>query len=230
MEKGYRSMFVISHDEGTKSDLANKVLEALEDAYRRVGSDLDYYPSARVPVILYTRKDYRSVTSSPEWSGGLYDGKVRLPIGGATDISPMLRGVHFHEYTHVVVGELTQKNCPTWLNEGLAEYEGRKEFDSTLSSLQTAAKTGKFLPFTDLEKSLLGLNSKDAALAYQQSYSMVRFMIASYGWYKVREILVNLGNGMAFGGAFARAFADFGLEFKDVELDWQASVRKEYGD
>ena len=102
------------------------MLKALERAYNRVGTDLSYYPSVRVPVILYTKKDYRSLTASPEWSGGLYDGKIRLPIGGAAHMTPMLRGVLFHEYTHVVVRELTKGNCPSWLNEGLAEYSGRR--------------------------------------------------------------------------------------------------------
>ena len=59
MGKGYRSMFVISYDEGSMSDLADDVLKALESAYNRVGSDLSHYPSVRIPVILYTRTDYR---------------------------------------------------------------------------------------------------------------------------------------------------------------------------
>lgn len=229
MGKGYRSLFVISYDEGTASDIAQSVLESLETAYNRVGSDLDYYPVARVPVILYTKKDYRSVTLGPEWSGGLYDGKVRLPIGGAQTLTPMLRGVLFHEYTHVVVGDLTKRNCPVWLNEGLAEVEGRKEFDRPLTALEAAAKGGRFLPFPELEKSLLGMNSKDAALAYQQSYSMVRFMISSYGWHKVREVLVNLGNGMSINDAMGATFEDYGLDYQKIVQEWQAATLKEYG-
>lgn len=229
MGKGYRSQFVISYDEGTATDIAQSVLESLETAYNRVGSDLDYYPVARVPVILYTKKDYRSVTLGPEWSGGLYDGKVRLPIGGAHNLSPMLRGVLFHEYTHVVVGELTKRNCPVWLNEGLAEVEGRKEFDRPLTALEAAARSGRLLPFSDLEKSLLAMNTKDAALAYQQSYSMVRFMISSYGWHKVREILVNLGNGMSVNDAIGAAFADYGLDYQKIVQEWQSATLKEYG-
>lgn len=229
MEKGYRSMFVISYDEGTKSDLADEVLKVLESAYNRVGSDFSHFPSVRVPVILYTRKDYRSVTAGPEWSGGLYDGKVRLPIGGAGELTPILRGVLVHEYTHVVVRELTKGNCPTWLNEGLAEVEGRKEYDPPLADLEAAAKTGSFIPFPSLEKSLASLNAKDAQLAYQQSYSIVRFMISAYGWHKVRDILVNLGNGMTVEGAIAKAFEDYGLDYQGIVREWQAEMGKEYG-
>ena len=228
MEKGYSSMFVISYDEGTQSELADAVLDAMEAAYNRVGYDFSYYPETHIPVILYTRKDYRSVTAGPEWSGGLYDGKVRLPIGGAHEITPMLRGVLFHEYTHVVVGELTKGNCPTWLNEGLAEVEGRKEFSPPVAELETAAKTGDFIPFKALEKSLSTLETKKIALAYQQSYSLVSFMISSYGMHKVRDILVNLGAGMGSEAAIAGAFADYRLDFDAILQEWRAHIRKEY--
>ena len=229
MEKGYSGMFLISYDEGTRSDLADVVLDVLETAYNRVGYDLSYYPTARVPVILYTKKDYRSVTAGPEWSGGLYDGKVRLPIGGAGELTPMLRAVLSHEYTHVVVGELTKGNCPTWINEGLAEFEGRKEYNPPMSELVKAAKTGGYISFTTLEKSISALDAKGAALAYQQSYSLVSFMISAYGLHKVRDMLVNLGTGMKSEAAIAGAFADYGLDFRMIVQEWQAYIQKEYG-
>jgi tetratricopeptide (TPR) repeat protein len=229
MERGYSSMFVISYDEGTGSELADTVLDTMEAAYNRIGYDLSHYPVARVPVILYTKRDYRSVTAGPEWSGGLYDGKVRLPIGGALEITPMLRGVLFHEYTHVVVGELTKGNCPTWLNEGLAEVEGRKEFSPPVAELETAAKTGEFIPLKTLEKSLASLDTRKAALAYQQSYSLVSFMISTYGMHKVREILVNLGRGLGSDAAIAGAFNDYRLDVDGILQDWRAHMRKEYG-
>jgi tetratricopeptide (TPR) repeat protein len=229
MERGYSSMFVISYDEGTRSELADTVLDTMETAYNRVGYDMSYYPVTRVPVILYTRRDYRSVTAGPEWSGGLYDGKVRLPIGGALEITPMLRGVLHHEYTHVVVGELTKGNCPTWLNEGLAEFEGRKEFSPPIAELETAAKTGEFIPFKTLEKSLASLDTRKVALAYQQSYSIVSFMISTYGMHKVREILVNLGSGMGSEAAIAGAFSDYRLDFDGIMQEWRAHMLKEYG-
>ena len=33
-----------------------------------------------------------------------------------------MRGIIFHEFTHVLIAELTGGNIPTWLNEGLATY------------------------------------------------------------------------------------------------------------
>lgn len=229
MDKGYSSRFVISYDTEVKSDLADGILETLEDAYNRVGSDLAYFPIARIPVLLYTKKDYRIVTTSPEWSGGLYDGKIRLPIGGASELSPILKGVLFHEYTHVVVNELTNGNCPTWLNEGLAEFEERREFNPPMAELGKAAKQGGFRSFKTLEGSFASLTTKEAALAYQESYAAVNFMISTYGWYKVKDILINLGKGMPIDAAMAKALDDFGLNYGSVEQEWQAYMKREFG-
>ncbi|KAF0218312.1 MAG: TPR repeat-containing [Geobacteraceae bacterium] len=229
MDKGYSSRFVVSYDTEVKSDLADGILATLEDAYNSVGSDLAYFPIARIPVLLYTKKDYRSVTTSPEWSGGLYDGKIRLPIGGASELTPLLKGVLFHEYTHVVVHELTNGNCPTWLNEGLAEFEERKVFNPPMAELGKAAKQKGFLSFKALEGSFASLSVREATLAYQQSYAMVNFMISTYGWYKVKDILVNLGNRMPIETAMAKALEDFSLNYGSVEQEWQEYMKKEFG-
>jgi tetratricopeptide (TPR) repeat protein len=229
MGKGYSSRFVISYDAEVTSHLASDILDTLEDAYNRVGSDLSHFPSARIPVILYTRKDFRTVTAGPDWSGGLYDGKIRLPIGGADDLSQMLKGVLFHEYTHVIVNELTHGNCPTWLNEGLAELEGRKLMNQPMADLGKAAKKGDFIPFTGLEGAFTPLSTQQAALAYQQSYALVNFMVSSYGWYKVKDILLNLGAGMKIDGAMKKGLADFGLDYAGVVQEWKLYMNREFG-
>ena len=128
MGKETSSRFTISYDTSSESRLADEILDVLESAYNRVGADFEHYPETRTPVILYTRQQYRETATAPDWSGGVYDGKIRLPVGGVKKINPRIRGILFHEYTHVVVRELTRGNCPTWLNEGLAVLEERKEF------------------------------------------------------------------------------------------------------
>lgn len=229
MDKGYSSKFQISYDSDVKSAFADLILDTLEDAYNRIGTDLNYFPAARIPVILYTRKDYRAVVAGPDWSGGLYDGKIRLPVGGISGLTPLLKAVLFHEYTHVVVFELTSGNCPTWLNEGLAEIEGRKEYNPPMAELGKAAKSGEYLPFSRLAGSFSGFNAREVSLAYQQSYSMVNFMVSHYGWHKVKDILANLGAGMAIEPAIAKAMSDYSLDYSAIVQEWQAYMQKEFG-
>jgi len=221
MDRDYSSKFVISYDADMKSHLANDILSTLEDAYSNVGRDLSTFPTGRITVILYTKKDYKSVTAGPDWSGGLYDGKIRLPIGGAQELTDQLKSVLFHEYTHVVVQEITHGNCPTWLNEGLAELEGRKIFNHPLIGHGKSSKNETFIPFAKLESGFTSLGSKEAAVSYEQSFSLVNFMVNSYGWPKVTEILLNLGAGLNSSAAIKKAMADFGLDFDGVVEEWR---------
>jgi hypothetical protein len=230
MDKGYSSRFVVSYDAGSTTTLAREILDTLEDAYNQVGSDLSQFPTARIPVILYTKKDYRLVTAGPDWSGGLYDGKIRLPVGGATELTPQLKGVLFHEYTHVVVQELTRGNVPTWLNEGVAELQGRRLFNPPMADLGKAAKSGQPLPTNFLDKAFIGLNTHQAGLAYQESYALANFMVQSYGWHKVREILQLLGAGEKIEAAVGKALADFGLDYQGLMREWQAYMGREFGE
>jgi tetratricopeptide (TPR) repeat protein len=229
MKKETGSRFTITYDVATETRFADDIRDALETAYNRVGSDLDCYPEARIPVLLYTRKDFREVTAGPEWSGGIFDGKIRLPIGGLREITPQVRAVLHHEYTHVVVRELTKGNCPTWLNEGLAQFEEYKEFAFPLTDLQKAVQQGRLLSAATLEGSFLSLSAQQAVVAYRQSYAMVSYLISVYGWYKVKEILVNLGMGMTTPDAIGKAFKDYGVSYANLQQEWQEYLKREYG-
>jgi len=230
MERGHSSRFIVSYDTGeVQTGIALSILDVLESAYNSVGTDLGYFPEARVPVIIYTKRDYREVTRSPDWSGGLYDGKIRLPIGGLTDITPELRATLRHEYTHAVVRELTKGNCPVWLNEGIAELQGRLESNTPLAELGKTAKTGEFFALRRLEAGFTGLGNREVRLAYEQSYALVNFLVSTYGWHRVRSILLNLGEGLAIDQAFIKGLSDLSLDLDGVFGEWKEYMKREYG-
>lgn len=229
MGKGHSSRFILSYDTGVRPDVADQVLDALEDAYNRVGRNLGSYPEARVPVILYTGRDYRDITGSPDWSGGQYDGKIRLPVGGLSQITSPFRAILFHEYTHVVVYALTKGNCPVWLNEGLAEIEGRKEHDPPLVALNLAVSKNTLLPIKTLSGSFASLAAHDVSLAYQQSYSLTNYLVSTYGWHLVSDLLQALGHGSSFDEAMTQAYADVGRSFADIFAEWRQQVVRDAG-
>lgn len=229
MDRGHSSRFIVSYDAEVKTDFALAVLDALETIYNSVGTDLGHFPEARVPVILYTKRDYREVTRSPDWSGGLYDGKIRLPVGGLTEITPELRATLRHEYTHAVVRELTKGACPVWLNEGIAELQGRLEHNPPLSALGRAVKGGGLLSLRELEGPFTSLDGSKVRLAYEQSYAMVNFIVSRYGWHRVRALLVTLGSGLTVGEAIDREFRELGLPHDGLLSEWQEYMTREYG-
>jgi len=224
MDKGYSSMFDISFDAELPPGLANEVLDALESALNSIGTDLGLFPTTRIPVLLYTKQDYSSVTAGPDWSGGLFDGKIRLPVGGLTKMTPQLRGVLFHEFTHVLVAEITGGNAPTWLNEGLAQYEEYREYSAALPGHGMKLAKDRLLPMTTLSGSFIGMDRDKAGLAYRQSYSLTSFMVQRYGWYAMQNILKNLKDRVKIEDAVAKALADLSLDLPGVLREWQESL------
>jgi hypothetical protein len=97
----------------------------LEAAYWRIGTALYTYPADVITVVLYTREQFRDVTRSPEWAGGAFDGRIRVPVLGALQNIKEFERVLTHEFTHALVRSIAPRGVPTWLNEGLAVlFEG----------------------------------------------------------------------------------------------------------
>ena len=230
MDRGNSSRFNLTYDPGVNTSFALAVLDVLESASNQVGAELGHFPEARVPVTIYKRDDYKNVTNSPDWSGGVYDGTIRLPFGALAEITPPLRAILFHEYAHVVVYDLTHGNCPVWLNEGIAEMFGRQQFTAPQFEHSQTARKGAFMDVRRLEGSFTGLSSSEAILAYQQSYSMVNYMVTAYGWHKVKAVLTALGKGMNITAAVADALQEYSVTYDGLIREWrEAQLRAAAG-
>jgi hypothetical protein len=224
MDRGNSSRFNLTYDPGVPTSFALAVLDVLESASNQVGSELGHFPAARVPVVIYKRDDYKTVTNSPDWSGGAYDGTIRLPFGALTEINAGLRSVLFHEYAHVVVFDLTRGNCPIWLNEGIAEMFGRKQLsESKVAHVQSSNKSAA-VDIRKLEGSFTGLSSADATIAYQQSYSLVNYVVSTYGWHRIQQILSALGLGKSIEDAVSETLKSYNLSYDGLVKEWQNSV------
>lgn len=227
MARGHSSRFDLTFDSGVDATFAGSILDVLESAANVVGAELQLFPEARVPVGIYKRADYKTVTDSPDWSGGFYDGKIRLPFGSLKEVTPAMRGVLYHEYAHVVVFELTRGNCPLWLNEGVAEIFGRMQYSRSLPPLGRAAGGGTLMDFKKMESSFSDFTPSTAAMAYQQSYSLVSYMVATYGWHGVRQILSELGRGLSFDQSVTVALKDYNVNYDLLLKEWRTYVEKE---
>ncbi|MFZ4860044.1 MAG: peptidase MA family metallohydrolase [Desulfuromonadaceae bacterium] len=226
MDRGHSSRFDLTYDPGVDTAFALAILDVLESAANQIGAELGLFPEARVPVGIYKRADYKTVTDSPDWSGGFYDGKIRLPFGTLNEISPQIRSVLYHEYAHVVVFDMTRGNCPLWLNEGIAEIFGRRQYTRSRPESGRAVRTGKPADFRKLESGFSELSTSAASLAYEQSYSLVNYMVTTYGWHRVKQILEGLGKGLSFDDALTAALKDYNLNYDSLVNEWRSSVAR----
>jgi len=194
--------FKVLFDGYEHGKIDREVVRILEDAYRFVGKEMGHFPAGSITVVLNTSSDFFDTTGAPHWSGGIYDGKIRIPIRGAEGQGELLKKVLFHEYTHAVVHSITRR-CPRWIDEGLAEY----------FSAGNQQKIGQLIPLRNIENSFLGLSNRNVHIAYQESYSAVSYLIEKYGMHRMKEMLESLSKGsdpdQAFSNAFSKTYTDF---------------------
>jgi tetratricopeptide (TPR) repeat protein len=202
--------FRLKFDGAENGAVGALVSAVLEEAYSQIGADFHYYPPDPVVVILYTRDEFRTVSGSPDWSRGVYDGKIRIPVGGVNERSGELEDVIFHEYTHVIVNQITRGRCPTWLNEGLAQYQ-EPSTDGGKNGLLSALRARGVVPMAALEGSFLRLPEGQAQIAYAQGYAAVLYIAETYSFYHVRQILDRIGAGESAEQAL-KSVLHFGYE------------------
>jgi tetratricopeptide (TPR) repeat protein len=191
--------------------LARRAVEMLEDAYWRVGSALTTYPSGTVTVVLYTLEQFHDITRSPAWAGGVYDGRIKVPMRGALEQPADLERVLAHEFVHAVVASIAGRTVPTWINEGLATLLEPGGRDWTNECL---AKTDIRLPHKRLHQGFSALAADDALLAYAQSAAAVQKMIDLRGMPAVVLLLRDLARGAAFENAFQQTIA---MRYEDFQ-------------
>lgn len=220
-----RGHFQLSFADGKQAaELAPRILEILEEAYNELGSDLAYFPDIKVPVLLYLKKDFSAVTRSPDWAGGVYDGKIRLPLGGMHRMTDQLAAVLYHEYMHVMVHFMAGRRAPVWLNEGLAEMAGRRLYTPPGPLLKQVEQREDLLGWDALSRPFSRLPADKVILAYEQSFSLVSFMVDRYGWHKIPELLEAIGKGKPWQEAIAEVYQGYGLDWPGIQREWQASL------
>lgn len=193
--------FTVLFEGPAEAELAAKAVAVLESAYWRVGAALNTYPPDVITVVLYTREQFRDITQSPAWAGGVFDGRIRLPVQGALENVREFERVLTHEFTHALVRAVAPRGVPTWFNEGLAVvFEGS---DPVVRERQLRdAKTRPAL--ASLERSFAGLDRAAAVVAYAESAGAVQAMLDQGGANAVAALLADLGRGVSFPEAFER--------------------------
>jgi tetratricopeptide (TPR) repeat protein len=199
--------------------VADQVLSLLQDARAKVGSELGAFPRDKTTVLLYSRQDFQKATATHGWVGGLYDGKIRLPIDDFARERESIRRTATHEYAHRVIADLAPL-CPLWLNEGLAEFfEG---VDPHAGVRALVAKGTKPAAFAELPAEWVSETDVDKVrLWYAQSRSFVGFFHGRYGVGAVRAVLSDLGRGDTLDQAFVRST---GQDVQQLDALWRSEI------
>ncbi len=210
--------FSIAFNGQSDNFLATHATSLIDRAYSRITERLGAYPSKRINVTLYSEQQFRDVTDAPAWSGGLFDGRISIPVKGAAQNVNEFDRVVVHELTHAIVADLAVRGVPTWLHEGLAGYFEGRDPDEALRQLQSINFS---VPLSYLEGPFGGLNPSQAAVAYRESLVAADMLMRQAGP-RIAVVLQALGRGQTFG----ESLAQIGLQASEFEAQVMRRLRR----
>lgn len=220
--------FVLHYEgEQTSDALRRQILAALESDYDELSRDLGTPPRDNILVTLYTDTAFFDVTHAPTWAGALNDGKLRIPISGLTSVTPELARVLKHELAHSFIASLSSGRCPTWLNEGIAQFLEPRNLASEGRPLAELFKAQQDIPLNMLEAGFTRFSGVKASIAYAESLAAVSYINDSYGMSDVQRILERLSQGYSTEAALrATIHSDYG----QFQSDLGRYLADKYGD
>lgn len=210
-----------------QSDVPRTILQQLDSDYDSLVSELGFAPHASIAVILYPDEAFFDVTQAPAWSSAINDGKLQIPIRGVSQMDAEMARVLRHELTHSFITQISRGRCPVWLNEGVAQL---MEPRSTAGAGQLLAKlfnTQNEIPLNGLEQSFIGLDAKNAAIAYAESLAAVEYIHETYGMGEIRSLLERIGGGASTESALR---STLNVGYGQFETDVATYLKSRYGD
>ena len=182
-------------------ELARDVLRALESDFEDISAALNYTPKEPISVTLYTNQLFRDITRAPSWAGALNDGRIRVPVQGLDRVTPGLARGLKHELTHSFINEKTHSRCPTWLQEGIAQWmEGTRTDGHAAAELLGMYDRHEEPSLTVLEPFWTNMQPGFARIAYEWSLAVVEAMeTTSPG--DLERVLDRLDEGASAGSA-----------------------------
>lgn len=161
-----------------------------------------------------------------DWAGGVAFSEYNVILMG---VPPAIaeswgRGTVQHELAHLVIGQLGQ-SCtggrrPNWLEEGLAVYAEGEPQEDIAADLEQAIASNSFEPIRSLNGPFPA-HGPEAGVAYSQSYSVVKFMLDTYGQEKMRDLILLLAEGEGYDEALQQGY---GFNIDGLEREWRDSL------
>jgi hypothetical protein len=162
-----------------------------------------------------------------EWTGGVaYTRFGIIAIGISSNLKELEWGKRAiaHELTHLVIHQVTFNpygDLPTWLDEGLA-MRSEGELGSTFAMVLHEARVGNKLISVRSLSSPFSAYADESTLAYAQSYSLVDYLVDTYGRDKMFELLNTFRQGSGYDEALVRVY---GFDMDGLDSLWRSSLQ-----
>jgi hypothetical protein len=202
------------------------LLDSAVSASRRLASE---FSVDRKPATIYIYGSQQDLLrgigeSAQEWTGGrAYPDFNTVLIGVASSDLRWGQRAVAHEFAHLIVSRATSNpfsDVPRWLDEGLAMWaEGDLEPDYR-SALNQAIKNNQLLSLQTMSSNFPA-DSRQASVAYAESYAIIEYIRSTFGRQKLDDMLKAFKEGST---ADAVLKSTFGVTTNEMDAQWRASL------
>ncbi len=212
----------------------NTLAKTLVDTAQNGMSNLQKNTGAKLnrPVSIYVYANSADMQGAmifaQEWTGGAtYPPYSTIVIGISSANLIWGEGALVHELTHMVNYQMTNNpysGLPTWLDEGLAMYSQGPLDPSFQSSLVSALSQGTLFSVRSMSSPF----STDATLSYQeyaQSFSLIDFLVFTYGQSRMAALLDSFHKGNTYDGALQQVY---GFDMDALYKLWLPFAKSKY--
>lgn len=207
-------------------DFAIALAEAASQGLEFNAAQSGLMAEAPIDIYIYASTDdlKDAVLYEPSWTGGQAFPDQNIVILGISEYDLAWgRDAIVHEITHVLVGHLTFSclgDVPTWLNEGLAVYSEGGLDPISQRQFEDAVREDTLLTIRSLSSGFSEVADK-AYLSYSQSYSIVKFLIETYGQKEMTDLLLALRDGLSIDEALVQTY---GFDVEGLEDAWRSAI------
>ena len=203
-----------------------ELVDAADEALERLAGEIGVALEQPVKIYIYANSgDLRNALIYPqEWTGGLaFPGYGTVIIGISPDNLAWGKRAIAHEMGHLVVHQALSGfygHLPVWLDEGLA-MDAEGDLRPDLQTMFNKAITHDTLFSVRSISSSFPTDPDEARLCYAESYSLVQFLIDTYGSDKILNLLAVLNEGNTYDDAMLEVY-DFNVD--GLNAVWRESL------
>ncbi len=206
-----------------------ELMDAVQQALGRVSENSGAELKKPVSLYIYASSNdlQGALIFAQDWTGGVAFteyGIIAIGIGTSASELAWGKGAISHELTHLVVHQVTANpynDIPPWLDEGLAMYsEG--SLDAQFTGPLASAEAGNTLISVRSLSSPFSAYANEAVLAYAESFSIVKYLIDTYGREKMLDLLTAFQNGSGYDEALQTVY---GFDMASLNTQWQAAMK-----
>lgn len=207
-----------------QGDVGAPLLDAAVDGLHTLEAEMGI--ELQQPVDIFVYGDSATMREAllyvQGWAGGVAFNEYNTILLGVAPSQVDDWGVRVvaHELAHLVVGQFG-RSCvggsrPTWLDEGLAMVaEGEPAVET-----QVDLAAGEFEPLRSLNGTFPA-HFGSAQAAYSQSYSVVDYLLETYGGELMQQLITVLAHGENYDDALEQVY---GLNTDELENAWRAAI------